>query len=109
MQPFWEPTALLFHRRADDLSADECVSLEYYIAFIDQMDGLPLDNAPRRWCAMAREADRSARQRGGVPEDDDSQVSPELKTWIRAQHRDELNAFQRARLEAIPAWAYAVS
>lgn len=99
MCDYWLPTALLFHRKPETLDEDERASLVFYAAFIDDMDGLVPNSAPRLWCAAAREVDAFARERDRLPAQGDSE---RLSAWIQIQRSRPLNSFQRARLGAIP-------
>jgi hypothetical protein len=108
MTDYWVPTAMLFHRAEADLNDDERASLRYYIAFIDEMDGLRANSAVHRWCATARQIDDFVRERGRMPAVDDPEY-PLFDAWIGQQDPATLNSFQRSRVEAIPGWEYHVS
>ncbi|KSU55016.1 hypothetical protein [Microbacterium enclense] len=102
MHDYWTSTALLFHRKREELSDDERASLRFYIALIDDMDGLTPNSAPRRWCAAARAVEEFTREHGRLPAPTDP--GP-LHAWVELQRTAVLNAFQRDRLRAIRGWS----
>jgi len=93
MHDYWTATAMLFHRRQDELNEDERDSLRFYIAFIDDLDGLTPNSAPRRWCAAARVVEDFAREHGRLPASTDSGA---LSSWIESQNEADLNSAFRS-------------
>lgn len=103
MTNYWEPTAVLLHRSDDTLSDDERSSVEYFLAFIDELDGFPPSTPERRWCRLASKVASSAHQLGRLPTLHDGLSRAQIE-WIAAQKAATLNSFQRARLGAIQGW-----
>lgn len=102
---YWTPTAMLLLRPDDALTADERASVETYLAFIDEMDGIGRSTPLGRWCAAAWRIERPARALGRIAGPGEGATQKELD-WIKEQRCKELNSFQRARLVAIPGWTW---
>lgn len=102
---YWTATAMLLRRPDDELTTDERASVETYLAFIDEMDGIGRFTALGRWCAAAWRIERPARALGRIAGLSEGATQKDLD-WIEEQRRAEMNSFQRARLEAIPGWAW---
>lgn len=88
------------------LTPDDRASLASLLAETDEIFGLAVDTAERRWARNARLLRRHVRDLGRVPTGSDPRVGAELLTWIEHQDPECLNSYQRARLEAIPGWQY---
>lgn len=89
---------MLLHRPEDTLTTDEQVSLESFLAFIDEMDGCRVTTFAHRWARRARQVDEASRATVTDP------LPSQMLEWIAVQRTADLNSFQRSRLEAIPGW-----
>lgn len=102
MTSFWTPTADLLHRQESTLNADERSSVQYFLAFIDEMDGVGRHSPEVQWARTARQIERVARELGSLADG----ATPSQIGWLEAQKIADLDSFQRARLDAIPGWVW---
>jgi len=86
-----------------EMTADERASLEYYWAFTDVTDGLPIRTTAQRWTAMARRLRRLMVELGRPPVLSDPGAEP-LLTWLDEQRSTDLNSYQRTHLRWIGPW-----
>lgn len=105
MTSFWTPTADLLHRPETTLEPDELSSITFLLAFFDEMDGVGRPSPEKAWARTARQIEQAARELDRIPSLDDGVPSRHI-AWIAEQKTSLLNAFQRARLEAIPGWSW---
>lgn len=105
MEHYFEITGRLLHRSDDTYTDDERQSVEYLLAFWDEMDGVGPCTVAHRWCRTARKIDLAARCLQRLPTAEDGAPQRHL-AWIAVQQAADLNDFQRRRLEAIPGWTW---
>ena len=96
---------MLLRRSEDTYTDDERASVEYLLAFWDEMDDLGPFTEAHRWCRTARKIDVVARRLQRLPTGEDGATRTQIR-WIEAQKTAQLNSFQRGRLEAIPGWVW---
>ncbi|MFG6402530.1 hypothetical protein [Microbacterium sp. P04] len=89
----------------EQLTTDQRASLDYFDAFVDDMDGMRIASAAHRWSRAAREIARFSREQSRLPQAGDPGVKARHVKWMAVQRTADLNSFQQARLNLIPGWA----
>jgi hypothetical protein len=103
---YWDRFADLTLRSESSLTPDERASLEYFLAADDELLHSSCRGPARRWARMARIVLNLSLRHGRLLREGDEHAYPDALAWIASQHPDDLNAYQRACLEAIPGWTY---
>jgi len=103
---FWEPFDHLVETPEHELTPEELASRRSFEATWADIAGDSTRGAEHRWARMSREIRFFALALGRLPCSGDPDVAPRHLRWIAAQHPDQLNAYQRACVEALPGWRY---
>lgn len=103
---FCEPFEYLVETPEHQLTAEELASRASYEAGWADVAGDRIAGPERQWARLSREVRFLALAPGRMPRPDDPGVKPRHLRWIAAQHVDQLNAYQRARVEDLPGWTY---
>ncbi len=104
MDRYWAPFSDLLMKDTSELAAEERVCVAFYEAWRFDLEGGGPWSQARSWCRTPRKVAVAARVLGRMPMRGDPGVSFSQVRWIERQRREPLNAFQRARVEAIPYW-----